>query len=96
MLLNLQYVLGDSLFQQAMKHYFNQWKFCHPYPEDFRNSIIQFTHVDLNWFFDQWMESTKTIDYAISRVKKSGVFLPNQVYQAWQKPDAFGFYCNSC
>ncbi len=28
MLLNLQYVLGDSLFQQAMKHYFNQWKFC--------------------------------------------------------------------
>ena len=73
MLLNLQYVLGDSLFQQAMKHYFNQWKFCHPYPEDFRNSIIQFTHVDLNWFFDQWMESTKTIDYAISRVKKSGV-----------------------
>lgn len=73
MLSNLQYVLGDSLFQDAMKHYFNQWKFCHPYPEDFRNSIIQFTKVDLNWFFDQWMESTKTIDYAVGSIKKTGV-----------------------
>ncbi|MEI7802792.1 MAG: M1 family aminopeptidase, partial [Bacteroidota bacterium] len=70
MLWNLQYVLGDSLFNAAMKHYFNQWKFCHPYFEDFRNSMIQFTHVDLNWFFDEWMETTKNIDYKICGVKK--------------------------
>ena len=70
MLWNLQYVLGDSLFNAAMKHYFNQWKFCHPYFEDFRNSVIQYTHVDLNWFFDQWMETTKNIDYKIDCVKK--------------------------
>lgn len=69
MLYNLQYVLGDSLFLQAMQHYFNQWKMCHPYFEDFRNSIINYTHVDLNWFFDQWLETTKTIDYAIKRVQ---------------------------
>lgn len=60
MLYNLQYVLGDSLFQQAMRHYFLQWRFAHPYFEDFRASIIQFTHVDLNWFFDEWIETTKT------------------------------------
>lgn len=70
MLWNLQYVLGDSLFNAAMKHYFVQWKFCHPYFEDFRNSVIQYTHVDLNWFFDEWMETTKNIDYKISCVKK--------------------------
>lgn len=69
MLYNLQYVLGDSLFLGAMQHYFNQWKMAHPYFEDFRNSIIQYTHVDLNWFFDQWMETTKTINYSVSRVK---------------------------
>ena len=73
MLRNMQYVLGDSLFSAAMKHYFNQWKFCHPYPEDFRNSIIQYTHVDLNWFFDEWMETTKNVDYAIESVKKSKI-----------------------
>ena len=52
MLYNLQYVLGDELFLDAMSHYFNQWKFCHPYFGDFRRSIIQYTRVDLNWFFD--------------------------------------------
>jgi hypothetical protein len=69
MLYNLQYVLGDTLFLEAMQHYFNQWKMCHPYFEDFRNSIINYTKVDLNWFFDQWLETTKTIDYAIKGVQ---------------------------
>lgn len=70
MLYNLQYVLGDSLFTAALKHYVAQWKFAHPYPEDFRNSVIQFTHVDLNWFFDEWIETTKNIDYAIGGIRK--------------------------
>ncbi|MBC7864791.1 MAG: M1 family peptidase, partial [Bacteroidia bacterium] len=71
MLYNLQYVLGDSLFDAAMQNYFNQWKMCHPYPEDMRNSFIQFTHADLNWFFDEWLETTKTIDYKVKKVKKT-------------------------
>jgi hypothetical protein len=70
MLKNLEYVLGRALFDKSMQHYFNQWKFCHPYPEDFRNSIIQFANIDLNWFFDQWLETTKTIDYKIGKVKR--------------------------
>jgi hypothetical protein len=70
MLYNLQYVLGDSLFIKAMQHYVTQWKFCHPYPEDFRNSISQFTHQDLNWFFDEWMEGNRNNDYGITGVKK--------------------------
>lgn len=69
MLYNLQYVLGDTLFQNAMKHYFDQWKIAHPTVEDFRNSVIQSTHVDLNWFFDQWIGTDKRIDYAVARVK---------------------------
>lgn len=70
MLKNLEYVLGRAFFDKAMQHYFKQWKFCHPYPEDFRNSIIQYTGIDLNWFFDQWLESSKTIDYKIGKIKK--------------------------
>ncbi|MGZ3883704.1 MAG: M1 family metallopeptidase [Bacteroidia bacterium] len=76
MLKNLEYVLGRAFFDKAMQHYFKQWKFCHPYPEDFRNSIIQYTGVDLNWFFDEWLETSKKIDYKIGRVKykKKGVY----------------------
>jgi hypothetical protein len=70
MLYNLQYTLGDSLFLSAMQNYFNQWKFAHPYVEDFRNSVIQHTKVDLNWFFDQWIETSKTIDYGVKSVKR--------------------------
>ncbi len=74
MLYNLQYTLGDSLFKTAMQHYFQQWSFCHPYFEDFKASVIQFTHVDLNWFFDEWFETTKTIDYSISKIKRLPAF----------------------
>ncbi len=70
MLKNLEYVLGRKLFDESMKHYFEKWKFCHPYPEDFRESIIEYTQTDLNWFFDQWLETTKTIDYKISKIKR--------------------------
>tara|TARA_B100000902_G_C27322387_1_gene925598 strand:- start:459 stop:3644 length:3186 start_codon:yes stop_codon:yes gene_type:complete len=66
MLYNLQYVLGDELFLKAMKYYFNTWKIAHPYNEDFRNAIIRYTKVDLNWFFDQWLETNKRIDYSVN------------------------------
>jgi len=71
LLVELRYILGDSLFFKAMKDYVSRWKFCHPYPEDFRNSFIQSTHLDLTPFFDQWIESNKFIDYAIIGLKSS-------------------------
>jgi hypothetical protein len=70
MLYALQYVLGDDLFKEAMQYYFQKWSFVHPYPEDFRQSIIEYTKVDLNWFFDQWLETTKTVDYRVGKVKR--------------------------
>ncbi len=73
MLYNLQYVLGDDLFLEAMQHYFSIWKIAHPYVEDFRTAIIQYTGVDLNWFFDQWLETSKRIDYAVKSVRKGKV-----------------------
>jgi aminopeptidase N len=71
MLYNLKYVLGEELFMNAMKYYVDKWKFKHPYPEDFRQAIIEYTQTDLNWFFDQWLETSKNIDYAIGKVKKT-------------------------
>ncbi len=71
MLYNLQYMLGDSLFFAAMQHYFNQWKFCHPYLNDFRNSVTSFVHTDLTWFFDEWLNTSKNLDYGIKRIKKA-------------------------
>lgn len=69
MLFNLRYVLGEELFLETMKHYFETWKMKHPYPEDFRQTVISYTKADLNWFFDQWLETTKNIDYSVEKVK---------------------------
>jgi hypothetical protein len=70
MLYNLQYVMGDELFLKSMQHYFRQWSFCHPYWEDFTKSMVNYSGVDLNWFFDQWFETPKTIDYAVTGLKR--------------------------
>lgn len=70
MLYNLQYVLGEELFLDAMRNYVHEWQICHPYPEDMRQSFISYTGVDLNWFFDQWIETDKRIDYAVKGVKR--------------------------
>ncbi|MDP1727848.1 MAG: M1 family aminopeptidase [Bacteroidota bacterium] len=92
MLYNLQYVLGNELFLQALQHYFNQWKICHPYFEDFRASIMQYTHTDLNWFFDQWLETTKRIDYGfdkMNRINKDSVQLTFSRKGSMQMPVDF-------
>ncbi len=73
MLYNLQYVLGEEKFSGAMKHYVAQWKFAHPYFDDFKKSIVEYTHQDLDWFFDQFLETTKTLDYGIEAVQKTNI-----------------------
>lgn len=73
MLQQLRYVLGDAMFMSAMKHYVAKWKFCHPTAQDFKQTIIAYTGQDLNWFFDQWLETVKKLDYAIADVAKTGV-----------------------
>jgi hypothetical protein len=43
---------------------------CHPYRGGLpRRASSDFTKVDLNWFFDQWIETDKRIDYAVRGVK---------------------------
>jgi aminopeptidase N len=71
MLYNLKYVLGDTAFESAMQHYVAQWKYCHPYPDDFRKSISEYTGLNLTWFFDEWYNTKKVIDYRVTKAKKA-------------------------
>lgn len=80
MLYSLQYVLGDPLFTDALRHYFAQWKFKHPYVEDFRQSMADYTKVDLNWFFDQWINTGKQLDYAVKGVKHRNADSGQQIH----------------
>jgi len=72
MLYNLQYYLGNQLFEEAMQFYFNRWAIAHPYPEDFRQAITDYTRTDLSRFFDEWMETDKKVDYGIRSIRSIG------------------------
>lgn len=47
----LEQGLGKNVFDQAIKTYYNKWKFRHPYPEDFRQVLEEVSGKDLAPFF---------------------------------------------
>lgn len=59
----LEYALGDSVFARGMKQYFADWHFRHPHLIDFQRVMERVSGTDLDWFFDEWFRSTRTIDY---------------------------------
>jgi hypothetical protein len=63
--------LGDTLFNKCMRAYFDKWKFKHPQPDDLRDVFQSVTGKDLSWFFDDYIKTTKKIDYKIAAIKKS-------------------------
>ena len=65
-LAQLEYVLGDSMFWAGMKEYFRRWHFKHPNLNDFKRAMQDVSGADLDYYFDEWFGSTRTIDYAAS------------------------------
>ena len=59
--------LGQERFDQAMHAYFEEWKFRHPYPEDFQRSLEKSTGENLDWFFSNIIKTTRPIDVEIQR-----------------------------
>lgn len=64
----LEKATGTAAFDAAMKSYFRDWKFRHPYPEDLRASW-QAAGLSADWFFEA-MTTQKRTDYALKNVEK--------------------------
>jgi aminopeptidase N len=62
----LQYTLGDSLFRKGLHDYYDQWHFKHPYPQDMINVFQKTSGRNLDFFFKQWLKSTRQVDYAVN------------------------------
>ncbi len=65
----LKSYLGATVFETAMKSYYEKWKFKHPYPEDFRSEFETSTGKDLSWFFDYLLSTNHPTDYKIKSAK---------------------------
>ena len=68
----LRYIVGDEVFYEAMRNYFEAWKFKHPTDKDFIRIVEKTTNLELDWYLQYWINATKHIDYGILEVTKAG------------------------
>ena len=67
-LVQLGYIMGEQNLSKVMKEYFNQWHLKHPTDRDFLHIAQNVSGMDLKWFNHYWLNTTKTIDYAVKEV----------------------------
>ena len=68
----LCYILSKDVFYSGMKRYFNEWKFKHPNRNDFMRIMEKHSGLELDWYFEYFINTTSTIDYAIRSVQSVG------------------------
>ncbi len=64
----LGYIVSDSVLDKILLAYYNQWRFKHPNPNDFVRVAEKVSAIELQWYKEYWIYTTKTIDYAIGDV----------------------------
>ncbi len=72
----LREFLGEETFDKAMKEFYKQWKFKHPYPEDMKNIYEKISHQNLSWWFDSLLASQTTPDFRL-KIKDGKIFAEN-------------------
>jgi len=65
----LGYIIGDSVRDRVLINYYNTWKFKHPNANDFIRVAEKTSGIQLEWFQEYWMNSTKTIDYGLNDIQ---------------------------
>jgi len=65
----LGYIVGDSLRDKILLAYYDQWKYKHPGADDFLRIAEKVSGMELDWYKEYWINSTKAIDYNIGDIK---------------------------
>ncbi len=64
----LSYIIGQEAFDQGMQQYFDTWKFKHPNPTDLKRIMEKISGLELDWYFQYWINTTHQIDYGLESV----------------------------
>lgn len=70
--LGLRYLdeyIGDSIIPKKIKEYYNQNKLKYSNSSQFKELIINETEKDVTWFFGDYVQTNKKIDYTIKKVE---------------------------
>ncbi|HEX8392754.1 MAG TPA: M1 family metallopeptidase [Longimicrobium sp.] len=64
----LRGLLGEQTFNRAWTTFLDRWKWKHPYPWDFFNTVNEVSGQNLDWFWRSWFYETWTLDQAVQSV----------------------------
>ncbi len=67
----LEKASGNIAFQQAMRSFYEKWKFKHPGPQDLQKEMEKHMRTNLNWLFEGFFKSNKKSDYKLCKVVKT-------------------------
>lgn len=66
----LGYIIGEENLKKTLKRYYDDFKFKHPTPNDFKRVAEKVSGMQLDWYLVDWTQTTNTIDYAIKDVSE--------------------------
>lgn len=61
----LGYIVGDKVRDAILLEYYKIWKFKHPNPTDFIKVAQDVSGIQLDWYQEYWINTTKKINYQI-------------------------------
>ncbi len=61
----LGYIVGAVARDKILLEYYNKWRFKHPNVNDFIRVAEDVSGIQLDWYREYWVNTTKTIDYKI-------------------------------
>jgi hypothetical protein len=64
----LGYIIGEDNLKNGLLRYFSEWGFKHPTPSDFLLVMEKTSGMELDWYLEQFIGTTNTIDYGIREV----------------------------
>ncbi len=67
-LAQLRAVIGADVLERALRRYFREWKFKHPTVTDFKRCAEKESGLELDWYFDYWVNTNEVVDYSIGQV----------------------------
>lgn len=76
-LIQLAYIIGEENLKKTFKEFYDQWKFRHPDPNDFKRTAENVSGLNLKWYNNLFINTTRTIDYAIESVSNQEIKLKN-------------------
>ena len=68
----LGYIAGAQVRDKILLEYYRQWRFKHPNANDFINLAQKVSGLQLDWYKEYWVNTTKTIDYSIDSLWEEG------------------------